>query len=238
MRNPPPAPTVSVVLGTLNRVHFLRRAVVSIPPACGDLEYEIIIVDGGSLDGTAEYLQFLKYENQRVRVIQQGERRGAVAAFNAGFNAAVGEYVAATNDDCEYVGQPIALAVERLREASIVGQIAVPFITVPAATIADVPETVEGDPHVQYVNLRRYGLVPYANFSVIRRDLGQQLGWWGDYYHYAGDTELSTRVWHAGRRVEPLRSPTDYLIHYEVQDGTRVPNVETAIYNARWRRKQ
>lgn len=151
---------------------------------------------------------------------------------------AQGEFVAATNDDCEYVGAPLAAAVQELRNEPALGQIAVPFITCAVADIADVPAQVEGSARVQYVKLPKFGLVPYANFSVIRRALGDELGWWGEYYHYAGDTELSTRVWHKGLRVRGLQTPNQYLIHYELQDATRVPNVETAVYNAKWRGKK
>jgi len=229
-------PIVSVVLGTCNRVHFLRRSVASIHTACGNLAYEIIIVDAGSTDGTKEYLLQLANNSKNVRVIQQGERLGAVAAFNAGFKAARGEFVAATNDDCEYIGAPLMHAVTQLRADKLTGQVAIPFLACGGMRdITQLPDEVRGIPKVQLVALPGYGTVVYANFSVIRRELGDELGWWGSYQHYAGDTELSARVWERRLSVKRLNTPGHYLVHYELEDATRVPNVETAIFTTRWR---
>lgn len=235
-------PDISIVFGTLNRVDFLQRALASIPRACGrDAEnritYEIIVVDGGSTDGTLDFLRTRR--DKHLTVIAQGERRGAVAAFNEGFRAARGEFVAGFNDDAEYVGMPLVYAVAMLRSDKNVGQVAIPFVRHVAATVEDIRgfDAATAQPQVQIVSLPKVGLVPYANFGVIARALGDTLGWWGDcYYQYAGDTELSTQVWAAGLHVASLEAAHGYLIHYEAQDETRLPNVEAPVFNARWRR--
>lgn len=229
-----PMPTISIVFGTLNRLAYLKQALASIPTACGNLSYEIIVVDGGSTDGTLDYLTAFAAENSQVKVLQQGERLGAVKAFRAGFDAATGEFVAAFNDDARYVGQPLAHAVAYLRDHKDVGQIALPYLSYAVADPTALPVRVRGEPQVQKVRLG-IGTVPYANFSVIARALGAALDWWGTYYQYAGDTELSAKVWASGLRVEPLTARGHYVIHYEAQDATRVPNIETPQFDARWR---
>lgn len=225
-------PTLSIVFGTLNRLPFLERALASIPEACGDLSYEIVIADGGSTDGTIEFL----LKQRDVKLLQQGTRLGAVKAFNAAFNAAIGEFVAAFNDDAEYRGAPLANAVAKLRAEKTIGQVAIPFLTHPINSVIEIPERVTGTPETQNVALPNLGFVPYANFGVIARALGDKLGWWSEYYYtYAGDTELSTQVWAKGLRVVALDPRDGYLIHWQVRDDTRVPNVETAQFNRRWR---
>lgn len=235
--NPLQPPTLSIVLGTLQRRAYLERAIESARGAVGNLTYEFVIVDGGSSDGTIEYLN----AQPDVRPILQGERLGAVRAFMAGFGAARGEFVAALNDDLECVGTPLADAVKMLHADKKIGQVALPYL---------MPN--EDHPHYELVNIPALGKVLYANFGVMRRALGNELNWWGlgedgkpIYYTYGGDTELSVKVWFKGLRVVPLReyapgqklTPKDsYLIHYQVDDDTRVPNVEQGAFNARWRK--
>lgn len=224
--------TLSIVLGTLQRLPYLKRAIASIPAACGDYSFEIIVVDGGSTDGTLEFLRAeSKKRRSNLRLIEQGERLGAVKAFNAGFAAARGDFVAAINDDAEYIGTPLADAVTLLTQDATIGQVAIPYGT-PGET-----------PRVELVTTNLYGKVWYANFGVIRRELGESLGWWGDYYQYGGDTELSVKVWYAGLRVAPLSvfapnvilSPSDSrIVHYLIDDDTRVPNVESPRFRERW----
>lgn len=229
------APVMSVVMGTLNRLPFLQRAYQSIFDAVGDLPNEIIIIDGGSTDGTQEYLKRMAQLNHRLRVVEQTSRTGAVVAYNLGFSMATGEYVAAFNDDAVYVGRPLAGAFLVMRKNSTIGQVAIPFVTEKIAPTEAPSAHPRGTPRVAEVNLEHYGRVPYANFGVIRRALGNRLGWWGDYYQYAGDTHLSAAVWYAGLKVHPLRPETGSLIHYELQDDTRLPNVETKRFDSIWR---
>ena len=47
---------VSVVLGTYNRLPFLKSTIASVRSSQIDVPYEIIVVDGGSTDGTIDWL--------------------------------------------------------------------------------------------------------------------------------------------------------------------------------------
>src|SRR5215211_4072375 len=51
-----PAPLVSVVIGTLNRRWHLQRAIESVRAEVEPPESEIVVVDGGSDDGTLQWL--------------------------------------------------------------------------------------------------------------------------------------------------------------------------------------
>ncbi|HZL34515.1 MAG TPA: glycosyltransferase family 2 protein [Tepidisphaeraceae bacterium] len=89
-----PDPFFSVVIPTYNRAHLLRGAVDSVL-AQEDTDFELIVVDDGSTDNTAEALAGY---GARVRLLRQ-ENRGPGPARNLGIRAAKGRYIAFLDSD-------------------------------------------------------------------------------------------------------------------------------------------
>jgi len=87
-------PRVSAVIPTRNRRALLTRALSSIE-AQHFRDFEIIVVDDGSTDGTSSWLR----TNRAVSLIEAGCSRGAAAARNRGVERARGEIVAFLDDD-------------------------------------------------------------------------------------------------------------------------------------------
>jgi glycosyltransferase involved in cell wall biosynthesis len=103
---------VSIIIPTYNRRATLERALQSIYAQTYD-DYEIIVVDDASTDGTAAWLQ----ADPRLKVIVLPSNRGAAAARNVGIAAAQGDLMAFLDSDDEWVydyleKQVQALAVE------------------------------------------------------------------------------------------------------------------------------
>lgn len=211
---------LSIVLGTLNRLPHLQKCIASARSSCGGLDHEIIVVDGGSVDGT---LRWLRERRNEIITIEQGAAYGAVYAYNAGFAAAEGEYVAALNDDCIVVGDTLARACQYLDDTAQCGQVAIPW-----------HDKGDKDARVMHVSLGRQMLdVIYANFGVTRRWLGDKMGWWGNYLeHYGGDCELSFMIWHSGYTVDELVG--GMIEHSRVQDNTRRICYFNQAFNSRW----
>jgi glycosyltransferase involved in cell wall biosynthesis len=93
---------ISVVVCTRNRLDKLKRCVAAMLEVKTDLPWEFIIVDNGSIDGTADYLIELSRDSPRnfnfVTTIQT--KIGLGAARNTGWRASHSEIVAFTDDDC------------------------------------------------------------------------------------------------------------------------------------------
>lgn len=109
----------SVVIPSYNRVHLLARTLDSVWQQ-RFTDYEVIVVDDGSTDGTLEYLRNL---GDRVRTVQQ-VNGGPGAARNAGVRAASGKYVALLDSDDLWFPWTLdifARAIAEFREPSIVG---------------------------------------------------------------------------------------------------------------------
>ncbi len=110
-----PGPSlVSVVLPTFNRAHLIEAAARNVL-AQDYPNLELIVVNDGSTDATAELLGRLERElaDPRLRVITRENGRVA-RALNSGFEQARGEYLTWTSDDNAYWPGAISAMVREL----------------------------------------------------------------------------------------------------------------------------
>jgi len=101
-------PRVSVVLPTWNRKRLLGEAIASVLAQTYQ-DYEVLVVDDGSTDGTAAWVQE-SVTDARVRYLGQ-ENRGVSAARNAGIRAARGELIAFQDSDDLWLPSKLARQV-------------------------------------------------------------------------------------------------------------------------------
>jgi glycosyltransferase involved in cell wall biosynthesis len=92
------APVISVVIPTYNRRHVIDRAVKSVLGQ-SMARFELIVVDDGSTDGTADYLRDV-YRDPRLQVIVQANA-GVCAARNTGIAAASCHFITFLDSDDE-----------------------------------------------------------------------------------------------------------------------------------------
>lgn len=88
------APLFSIIVPTYNRCDLLRQAVESVWNQMLP-DYELIVVDDGSTDGTREYLRSIEY---CVNVLYQANR-GPGSARNRGIEAATGDWIVFLDSD-------------------------------------------------------------------------------------------------------------------------------------------
>ena len=99
---------VSVVIPTYNRKHFICFAVDSILQQTFS-DYEIIVVDDGSSDGTCELLN--SQYGDKITYLQQ-KNQGFAVARNCGVEAASGKYIAFLDSDDMWHENKLELQVE------------------------------------------------------------------------------------------------------------------------------
>jgi hypothetical protein len=90
---------LSVLLSVYNDAPFVERAVMSVLDQTYS-DFEFIIVNDGSTDGSTEILRRLADRDGRINLVEQ-ENRGLVASLNRGFAMARGEFVARMDGDDE-----------------------------------------------------------------------------------------------------------------------------------------
>lgn len=202
---------VSVVSGTYNRLPLLKEFVASARASAGGLSLEIILVDGGSTDGTQDWCKL--YTD--IVLIEQGELLGAIKAYNAGCAVARGKYLIIGNDDIIYDGDTITRAYEYLEANLEVGQVA----------FAHKYERRD-DKAKAGITQTAYGYT-YGQCCMTRTWLGAMAGWWGTdgMRTYGGDTRLSCRLWEMGWPTVPVDGCA--VVDREHSDGLREINSDT-----------
>ena len=86
---------ISIVTGTLNRLGMLPTLIQNTVMSDGRLE--LVLVDGGSTDGTIDYIK--KLNHPQIKLIEVGGRSSYPHFMNLGIRAATHEVICQWNDD-------------------------------------------------------------------------------------------------------------------------------------------
>ena len=201
-------PKVSLVIGSYNRCKLLKLCIEAVRQELEYESYEIIVVDGGSTDGTVEWLTAQK---DIISIIQhnRGEWRGKpihrkpwAYFMNLGFKCASGKYICMLSDDSLIVPGAINSGVDLFDEMLVqntkVGAVAFYFRDYPLRKKYAVAVNVGN----LYVN---HGL--YLNSAV------KEVGYIDEGYHfYFADTDLILKMKSAGYTC--ISSKSSFVEHY------------------------
>lgn len=225
---------LSIVTGTYNRLPFLKRFLNSVRSSIGArVPYEIILVDGGSTDGTISFCKSLR----DVVFIEQGRLTGAIAAFNSGFAAAQGRYVVIANDDIEFMGHALGLALAFMDS--------MPHVGIGCFAQDRNGKTFHIEVTSAHMSNGKMVAIPYGQVCIVPRWLGEKAQWWTlpGARTYGGDNALSARIWELGYPVMAIPNafihdltPDDDLraINNPVPIGKDLTHPDTQAYLDRW----
>lgn len=195
-------PIVSIVMGAYNRLEFLKLAIQSAREETAHIPHEIIVVDGGSDDGSIEWLALQK---DVITIIQynRGEfdgkpipRRPWGYFMNLGFKSAQADYILMMSDDTIFHPNAVQNAIEFIKEQQASGKKvgAVPFY------FHDIGH--EAEHHYKVHTL--FG-IPLLNHGIYLKDAFSAVGFADDvnYEFYASDSDICLKLTHAGYEVLP-----------------------------------
>ena len=111
-------PLVSVIVPTYNRTQLLRETIESILSQTFD-NFELIIVDNVSEDGTEQYVNGL--EDPRIRYFRNANNGIIAVNRNVGIQNAKGKYIAFCDDDDLWLPRKLAQQVEFMENNRDVG---------------------------------------------------------------------------------------------------------------------
>ncbi len=96
-------PLISVIVPTYNRLNFLKE--VSIPSILHQTypNFELIIVDDHSSDGSEQFIKSLSKRDRRIKYIKNFRKKGVSGARNSGILISKGKYVSFLDSDDAWV---------------------------------------------------------------------------------------------------------------------------------------
>ena len=219
-------PRLSVVTGTYNRFDMLRRYIDSVREQRFTGELEIVVVDGGSTDGSRAWLL---EQDDVVTVLEHNRRADGSARFgwpvcyNRAFGSAAADLICMLNDDLILEPDCLEIGTERMEQDESCGGIAFFFHD-------------EGDPKGHRIGYAMGGKL-FINYGIYRADLWRELhGFDGDNYRfYHADTDFSLKLWQRRRPI--LAEQRCRVRHFpDYQDQVRLANAEAARNAGDWER--
>ena len=108
------SPYLSVVIPLYNEEDNVAPLQEEIAAALGELDYELLLVDDGSTDGTVDKIE----RGPRVRVLEFEQNCGQSAAMYAGIHAARGQFIALLDGDLQNDPADIAKLLEQIEEGA------------------------------------------------------------------------------------------------------------------------
>lgn len=206
------SPTVTVLMAVHNAEPFLREAVDSIlGQTFGN--FELLVVDDGSTDGTRKILA--GYPDVRLRVIGLPENRGLVEALNAGIREARGALIARMDGDD--VAEPARL------EEQVAFMKSYPQVVLLGTSLmyVDAGGRVFGDVRMRTDNRTLQELLPTANqfchpSVVMRADVVRSIG---GYRELAGRAAQDYDLWLRLAERGEIANLSDLLLRYRVHEN-------------------
>jgi GT2 family glycosyltransferase len=111
--------SASIIVVTNDGLSFTRLCLETVLAHTADRDFELIVVDNGSVDGTPAYLAKLVERDARVRAVLNGRNMGFAPACNQGLGIAGGEHLVLLNNDTMVAPGWLAGLLQHLRNPGV-----------------------------------------------------------------------------------------------------------------------
>ncbi len=221
--------TISIVIANWNTLDLIKQCIESIVETTplSEIEYEIIIIDNASSDGSTEYLRGL---GDKITLIENSENLGYAKACNQGMKIAKGQYILLLGSDT--IMQPVTLKecagfLDTNKEAGAVScRLLNPNGSV-QNSLKKFPELKNA--FYTYLSFdkmnREYDMADFdysqtctieqaaATFLMVRRDIMEKINYFDESYRILyNDVDLCSRIWKTGYSIYFLHTVS--IIHY------------------------
>jgi GT2 family glycosyltransferase len=210
---------VSIIIVNWNGKHFLRDCLSSLRTQSYH-DFEVILVDNGSTDGSGELVKEFFPE---VQILALFHNKGFAGAVNEGIRAAKGEFIALFNNDAIAHDQWIEELVKGIHSSGEVGFCASKILRLPDRRKVD----TAGDSYTRFGVARKRGwnggrdefLKPELVFgacaaaALYRKSMLEEIGYFDeDLFCIYEDVDLSFRAQLAG--FQCLYVPSAIVYHH------------------------
>lgn len=188
----------SIIIPTLNEEKLLPSLLVSLnnESVKKKYDYEVIVSDGGSTDGTIEIAnnnsdKLIKYEPGDVRTISFGRKKGA--------SFAEGEFLLFINADVRFdLMKLFDISESRFVNSNFAAMTCKIKVYPEIETFADAMYSAFINFYIRILNFLNIGMAR-GECQLIRKDIYEKTGGYNPVLNAGEDFELSTRIRKEGR---------------------------------------
>lgn len=225
---------LSVIMPVYNRERYVVPALRSLLRQCGDVDMDIIVVDDGSTDGSAEAVRAMATDAPRIRLFQQANM-GVASARNAGLRQLPPDagFVSFLDSD--------DLSVQGRFQADLAHFRADPDLqlTYSLMTLADRIDDEALEPAADSRTITVRGISLSA--ALFDRGLVARVGYLDEEFEQSEDTDYLLRVFETGPNYRLLDTVAIYYRRHACNvtrdHGGRLRNHLRAIHKSMRRRK-
>lgn len=214
-------PLVSIIIINFNGVEYLKVCFESLRKI--DYQnWEVIVVDNGSSDGSIEFLE--KYKKfKSLKIIKNSSNLGFAEPNNQGYRKAKGDYVLLLNNDTKVKRDFVRLTVERMVKESKIG-VAQPkiFLMEKAGYLDNTGSFITKTGFLKHEGFLEKDATRFNKEKIIfaakgacmfiKRDVIEKVGLFDrDFFAYFEESDFCWRVWLAGYKI--IYFPDTYIHH-------------------------
>ncbi len=221
--------TVSIIIANWNTRRLIEDCVNSIfsSTPINELDYEIIVIDNASTDGSREYLRSV---SDKIRLIENESNLGYARACNQGMKAAKGKYILLLGSDTIMRPATLTACAKFLDTRTDAGAVSCLLLN-PDGSIQNSLKKFPKLRNAFYTYLsfdrlnREYDMADFAydstceaeqaaaTFLMIRKDLLEKISYFDESYRILyNDVDLCSRIWKAGFKIYFLHTAS--IVHY------------------------
>jgi len=234
--------TVSVILANYNGLHFLKDCLESLSKQTYP-EFEVVVVDNGSTDSSADWLNAAPYPFVKPVLLEQNSGFGI--ANNRGFEMATGTIIVILNNDTILPENFLEKLIEPLENKDV-------DMVAPLIVYRDRPDVIDkAGGHLFYPDglnrgrgcgkkltsdYQRAGncFYPDGCAAAFRRELIEKAGFFDeDFFLYGEDTDLGLRYRRAGANCQFQPAAVVHHIHSGTA-GKYSPDKAYYVERNRW----
>ncbi|MGA2954104.1 MAG: glycosyltransferase family 2 protein [Thermodesulfobacteriota bacterium] len=237
---------VSIIIVNWNSTDYLRECLVSITEGTKNVDFEVVVVDNASYDGSEK---MIRREFPGVRFVQSHENGGFARANNLGFKHSSGKILLFLNPDTRIIGSAIDEMASFLKSTPRAGAVGPKLLygdlSLQLHSVAPYPTILNQVLDIDFLK-RRYPkwrfwgikaliehdrspqsvqVVPGA-CVMVKREVFEEVGLFSeDYFMYGEDIDLCYKINQTDRRVYFLDAAA--VIHY---GGTSTHNGQASAF--------
>lgn len=246
---------VSIIIVNYNAGDFLRKCLESIETNVSDeISYEVIVVDNRSTDRSIDEIKNEKIIKKKLTIVENKENLGFSKANNIGIKRSSGRYILFLNPDTVVFKDTLERLIDFMDKTPDAGA-STCFLELPSGKLDDGAHRGFPTPwnsftyfsglaklfpksmffngyNMAWKDLDKIHTVDaiVGAFMLVRREAGEQIGWWDeDYFFYGEDLEFCFQLHEKGWKIYFV--PDVKTMHYKgVTSGIKKTseNISTA----------